>query len=274
MADRVDRKTLPDLQNKPDTRGKKIERVGISNVFIPLRLQRKDFDDRLPASVLAEVSMYVSVESEARGINMSRLMQTLMVYESQMISSKFIEQILKDMLKRSESNDGYIKIGFKYFIERLAPVSQLRGVHGYDCAFIGRIINGEYDFAIEVNVVGTNCCPCSKEISNYGAHNQRNCIRVRFTPPDINKIFWIEDMIALIEKELSCPIYPLLKREDEKFVTETAYENPKFVEDIARDVSIALDNTKIERYHVKSSADESIHHHQAEAFISKNWNLG
>lgn len=274
MASKADRKDLPDIQNTPDTRGKKIERVGISNVSIPLRLQRKNFDDKLPATVTTDVSMYVSISSEARGINMSRLMQTLMVYESQMISSKFIEHIIKDMLKanENESDDGYLKIGFKYFVERLAPVSQLRGVHGYDCAFIGRFANGVYDFAIEVNVVGTNLCPCSREISIHGAHNQRNHVRVRLSPT--KDFYWIEDIIDLVEKELSCPIYPLLKREDEKWVTETAYENPKFVEDIARDVSIELDKKEVNRYHVRSSADESIHHHQAEAFISKNWNLG
>jgi len=272
MAKKVNRESLPDIQNTPDTRGKNIERVGISNVHIPLRLHRKNFDDKLPATVTADVSMYVSVKSEDRGLNMSRLMETLMTYESQMISSKFIERIIKEMIEKNNSNDGYIKIAFKYFVERLAPVSQLRGVHGYDCAFIGRYANGKYDFAIEVNVVGTNLCPCSREISDHGAHNQRNHIRVKLSPTD--DFYWIEDIIDLVEKELSCPIYPLLKREDEKWVTETAYENPKFVEDIARDVSIALDKKGIERYHVKSSADESIHHHQAEAFISKNWNLG
>ena len=137
--------------------------------------------------------------------------------------------------------------------------------------FVGRQIGDKYTFGIEATVIGTNLCPCSKEISEYGAHNQRNHIHVKLIPNQ--QLFWLEDLITLLENQMSCPIFPLLKREDEKWVTEKAYENPKFVEDIARDTALALDELGIEQYHIRSTADESIHHHEAEAILTKDWKL-
>ena len=276
----VNRRDLPDLQNEKDVRGKHIERAGVARVQIPLKVSRKDVMDGVPQYVQATVSMYASIGAEHKGANMSRFLETLMAYENVQLTSKSLHQIIQDMLERlgSGSTDGYLKIAFRYFMPKYAPVSKSRGVQGYDVAFIGRLKDGQYDWGIEVTATGTNCCPCSKEISSPsiggrgGAHNQRNHIKVRFTPNDA--LFWIEDVIALIESQFSCPIFPLLKREDEKWVTEMAYENPKFVEDLARDVAVALDKLEIQRYKISSTADESIHHHEAEAFVSKDWILG
>lgn len=269
MADKVERDTLPDIQNEPDTRGKPISRAGVTNVQIPLKISQKD--NVIAQHVQANVSMYVSVSEKNRGANMSRFLQTLMIYESETLSSKSLEQIIEDMLMRLESKDGYISIGFKYFMSRLAPASKSRGVQGYDIAFIGKKVNDEYTFVMKVSVMGTNLCPCSKEISNWGAHNQRNTVRLCLVPTD--DFYWIEDIIDAIEGEMSSPIYPLLKREDEKYVTETAYENPKFVEDLARDIALMLDSKGIEHYHIRSTAEESIHFHNATATIKKNWVL-
>jgi len=269
MTKKVDRSSLPDIQNAEDTRGKRIERAGVTNIQIPLKLAQKN--NLISQKVQATVSMYVSVGEKNRGANMSRFLETLMVYESETLTSTALEQIIEDMLNRLESKDGYISIGFKYFMQRLAPVSKSRGVQGYDIAFIGKKVNGNYTFVMEISVMGTNCCPCSKEISQYGAHNQRNIVRVRLVPT--KNFWWIEDIVEAIEGQMSCPIFPLLKREDEKWVTETAYENPKFVEDLARDVALMLDAKNVQHYHVRSTAEESIHFHSATATISKNWVL-
>ena len=274
------RENLPDLQNEKDLRNKHIERAGVARVQIPLKVSRKDNTDGIPQYVQAMVWMYTSIGPEHKGANMSRFLETLMEYENVQLTSKSLKQIIEDMLGRlgSGSTDGYMKISFKYFLPKYAPVSHKRGVQGYDVSFIGRMKDGVYDWGIEVDAVGTNCCPCSKEISSPkiggrgGAHNQRNHIKVRLTPND--NLFWIEDIIDVIEKQFSCPIYPLLKREDEKWVTEMAYENPKFVEDLARDVAVALDELGVARYKISSTADESIHHHEAEAIVSKDWILG
>lgn len=269
MATAVNRKDLPDLQNEKDTRGKHIERVGVERIKIPLAISRKN-QDGIPSTVEAEVSMYVSIDHEIKGANMSRFLECLMSYESEIITSARVQDMVEDMLKRLESKDGYIEIKFNYFIPKLAPVSKSKGVQCYKVKFIGRSVNGKYEFAAEVNVTGTNLCPCSKEISEYGAHNQRNHIRVKLTLNN-EGLYWLEDIIDQIEGCLSCPIFPVLKREDEKWVTEKAYENPKFVEDLARDVALMLDKHDVTHYHIRSKADESIHHHEAVAYLNKDW---
>jgi len=269
MADKVDRAELPDIQNIRDTRGKFIGRAGVTNVKIPLQISQKD--NVLAQPVQANVSMYVSVSEEAKGANMSRFLETLMAYESAQMTSTGIEQIIEDMLARLESEDGYISMSFTYFMERLAPVSKSRGKQGYNVAFIGKKVAGVYTFVMEVSAMGTNLCPCSKEISKHGAHNQRNTVRLRLVPTD--DFYWIEDIVDAIESQMSSPIYPVLKREDEKFVTETAYENPKFVEDLTRDVAVMLDEKGVEHYHIRSTAEESIHFHNATATIKKEWVL-
>lgn len=272
MAEKVGRNTLPDIQNTIDKRGKAIERVGVEHVIVPLKIRRKDIDDHLPTTVQADVAMYIGIGQDIMGANMSRFIQTLMLYDSQILSSSSLRSILKTMLEKLEAVDGYVKLSFKYFVERFAPVSKTRAVQGYDCAFIGKIDSkGNYTFVTEVNVIGTTLCPCSKEISNYGAHNQRNRTRVQLVSTE--DFYWLEDIIDLIESQYSSPVFPVLKREDEKWVTETAYEHPKFVEDISRDVAIALDAKNIVHYHIRTSADESIHLHQAVAILSKDWIL-
>lgn len=285
MAKRADRNTLPDLQNTADKREKQIERAGVENIKIPLKVRRKDPTDGLNETVQATVSMYTSIDAQTKGANMSRYLETLMYYQSDTLSADNLQEIVGTMLQKLGSSDGYMRIAFEYPVIRYAPVSNRRGVQYYEVAFIGRVLYNKYsplqsqkgkynyDFVMEVNVAGTNLCPCSKEVSEYGAHNQRNHVRVRFVPAGTG-LWWIEDVIDTIEREMSCPIFPLLKREDEKWVTETAYENPKFVEDLVRDVAIALDNHGITQYTVKSCAEESIHHHSAVAVIKRNWIKG
>lgn len=275
----VKREDLPDLQNTKDARGLGINRAGTRNVKIPLKIARKQ-NDGIPETVYASVDMFSSVGPEHKGANMSRFVETLMDYEESTLTLKALRGIITDMLQRlgSGANDGYLKVEFDYYMPRLAPVSKKRGVQAYRCSFIGQLKDDTYTCGMTVTATGTNACPCSKEISSPkiggkgGAHNQRNHIEVRFVPTD--NFYWIEDVVDLIESQFSCPIYPLLKREDEKWVTEMAYENPKFVEDLVRDVVVELKKRGITQYWVKSSADESIHHHQAEAYLQNDWNLG
>ena len=271
MATAAKRQDLADLQNSKDIRGKHIERVGIERVKLPIAINRKK-PDGVATVVMAYVSMYISIDSEITGANMSRFMECISSYESVMLTSEHLKVIVEDMLERLQSKDGYIEIRFNYFVPRLAPVSKTRSVQGYEVSFIGREKDGKYDFVTEVTVIGTNLCPCSKEISEYGAHNQRCHIRAQLVPN--SELYWIEDIIDTIESCVSCPIFPVLKREDEKWVTEKAYENPKFVEDLARDVALAFDAKGVTSYTIKCTADESIHHHEAVAYINRNWILG
>ena len=270
MPTAVNRCDLPDAQNSKDTRNKRIERVGVQRVKVPLTIKRKE-QDGISEVVNAEVAMYVSVAADITGSNMSRFNECLMSYTTETISGDCLEKIIKDMLNRLKSDDGYISIKFNYFLPRFAPVSKTKGMQGYNIEFIGKMVDNKYDFIVKVAVIGTTLCACSKQISDYGAHNQRNCTTVQLVLND--SLYWVEDIIEGIENCMSCPIFPVLKREDEKWVTEQAYENPKFVEDMVRDVAIMLDEHGIEHYHIKSAADESIHHHEAVAFLSKDWIL-
>ena len=181
-----------------------------------------------------------------------------------------IEQVthptMTGIIKRLEAKSGELEFRFKYFIEKQSPVTALSSPMSYDCIFKGQIDNDGYKFILGVEVPVTTLCPCSKEISDNGAHNQRAFIRVRVSY-DEDKHIWIEDLVDMVESCASCPVYPLLKREDEKFVTEKAYSNPKFVEDVLRDVVVKLRQDKIiTEFEVECEAFESIHNHSAWAY--------
>jgi len=170
----------------------------------------------------------------------------------------------------NDTSDAYAEINFKYFLEKTSPVTKEPSVMAYDCSFIGHIdSNNKFTFHLRVQVVGTSNCPCSKAISKYGSHGQRSVVTVTIETKR-KRVMWIEDLIRIIESQTSCEVYPVLKRPDEKYVTEKAYEHPKFVEDIARDVATALQNTKaLKWYKVKVENEESIHMHNAVSYITR-----
>lgn len=194
---------------------------------------------------------------------MSRFIEVLTEWGQRNLLGVDIKGCLIDVMERLNASSAYLKFEFKYFIDKKAPVSKLTSPMGYECSFEGIMEEDDYRFILGVQVPLTTLCPCSKEISEYGAHNQRTLVKVRISY-DPDSIIWIEDLIELIESCGSSPVYPLLKREDEKYVTERAYENPKFVEDVLRDVISELRNSNdVHWFKVDCEAFESIHNHSA-----------
>jgi GTP cyclohydrolase I len=172
------------------------------------------------------------------------------------------------MVERLEAESGYIEMSFPYFINKTAPISGVQSLMDYDVTLIGAIENGKYVHTTKVVVPVTSLCPCSKKISDYGAHNQRSHVTISART---NDFMWIEDIVAIAENQASCELYGLLKRPDEKYVTERAYDNPKFVEDMVRDVAAAIDREpRIDSYIVESENFESIHNHSAYALIERD----
>lgn len=259
---------IKDVQNQKDLRNIPIQKVGVNDVQIPLRIERKTKDNRTELeTVFAKAKMSVSLTSEFKGTHMSRFIEILNKYKQENLLTSTIEKILFDMKQKLDASSSYLKFSFKYFIKKQAPVSKLESLMCYDCAFEGELDdNCDFRFYLIAKVPITTLCPCSKEISKYGAHNQRAIVttKISYKP---NEHIWLEDLIEMVESCASSEIYPLLKREDEKYVTEYAYENPKFVEDVIRDVVMKLnENPKITFYEVETEAFESIHSHNAWAY--------
>ena len=259
---------IKDVQNQKDSRNIPIQKVGVKDVEIPLKIERKTKDNKVELEVVyAKAKMSVSLPSHFKGTHMSRFIEILNKYQKESLPSSNIEKVLFDMKNKLDATNAYLKFSFKYFIKKQAPKSKLESLMCYDCAFEGEIDdNCNYKFYLITHVPITTLCPCSKEISQYGAHNQRALLKIKISY-DNDKHIWLEDLIALAESCASSEIYPLLKRQDEKFVTERAYENPKFVEDVIREIVSKLnENEIINFYEVEMEAFESIHAHNAWAY--------
>jgi len=265
---------MKDVQSQKDLRNISIQKVGVKDVEIPLKIERKTGEKTSELIVVhAKAKMSVGLGSEFRGTHMSRFMEILNAHNSESLLTSNIEHILADMKNKLDAQYAYLKFDFEYFIEKSAPVSKLKSLMSYDCAFEGELDeNCNFKFYLIAKVPITTLCPCSKEISDYGAHNQRAIIKIKIGY-DTNNHIWLEDLIAMAESCSSCQIYPLLKREDEKYVTECAYQNPKFVEDVIRDIVLKIkENPKINFYEVEVEAQESIHKHNAWAYIKSKAN--
>lgn len=255
---------IADVQSTPDTRHIAIDRVGIKAIRHPVKVADKDGGVQ---HTVAAFNMYVDLPHNFKGTHMSRFVEILNSHERE-ISVKSFESILWAMVKKLESKSGHIEMTFPYFINKSAPVSGVRSLLDYEVTFIGEIKKGHYEFTMKVVVPVTSLCPCSKKISDYGAHNQRSHISISVRT---NSFVWIEDMVRIAEDHASCELYGLLKRPDEKYVTEKAYDNPKFVEDLVRDVAAALNrDSRIDAYVVESENFESIHNHSAYALIERD----
>jgi len=215
--------------------------------------------------------MYVGLPHNFKGTHMSRFVEILNGHERE-ISVENFPTMLQEMVERLEAKTGHIEMNFPYFINKAAPVSGVQSLLDYDVTFIGDICDDKIVTTLKVVVPVTSLCPCSKKISDYGAHNQRSHVTVTAR---INDFVWIEEIVQLVEQEASCELYGLLKRPDEKFVTERAYDNPKFVEDMVRDVAARLNaEPRISAYVVESENFESIHNHSAYALIEKDKTQG
>lgn len=253
---------MKDVQSEKDIRGKDIDKVGIKGLKYPIVLLDKNNKTQ---HTIAEIDMYVFLPKDYRGTHMSRFIEVINQHRKE-ISIENLETILRNLKKKLNSKKAEISLKFPYFIEKKSPVSQNYGMNYYNIIF-DATCEDKYDFVLTVSAMGMSLCPCSKEISKYNAHNQRVVVSVSLK---MSGIVWIEEVVEIIEKNVSSPVFVLLKREDEKFVTEKSYENPKFVEDIVRDIAIELDkNNKVIWYGVEAESYESIHPFNAYAYIEK-----
>lgn len=255
---------MEDVQSKLDHRGISIQRVGVSQIRLPVQVETKEKSFQ---SVLATIRMTVDLPQEYKGTHMSRFLEIMHPWSDKTLSSRSVSEILTEMREKLQAETAHFEMDFEYFIDKVAPVSKSKSLLGIRCRFEGTLNSEREDFILQVAVPVTSLCPCSKEISQYGAHNQRSEIRVRVRYDHQDRYFWIEDLVALLEAQASSPVYPILKRDDEKFVTEKAYENPKFVEDMVRDVVLALRaQPGVVWFQAECENFESIHNHNAYAF--------
>ncbi len=254
---------LRDIQNLKDNRNVDIQKVGIKHLELPLIVQRKNSSNQV---VSAKAKVSVSLPRDYKGTHMSRFVEVLTEWRNKNLLGVDIKGCLEKIIHNLEAETGELEFKFKYFIDKKSPVTGLLAPMSYNCSFQGRIEDGNYKFILGVVVPVTTLCPCSKEISENGAHNQRAFISVKISYDETEQV-WLEDLIELVEACASCPVYPLLKREDEKFVTEKAWENPRFVEDVLREVVVKLRNHPVvNEFEVDCEAFESIHNHSAWAF--------
>lgn len=254
------RQQMPDLQQSPDERRIAIDKVGVKDIRYPIVVQDKYRERQY---TVARVNMYVDLPAHFKGTHMSRFIEVLNLYHGE-ISVENIETILTEMKKRLGADRAHLELDFPYFIEKRAPVSGARGLLEYQCRMVGTLAD-QFDFMLEARVPVTSLCPCSKEISERGAHNQRSLVTVRVR---YSEHIWLEDLIAWVEECASCEVFALLKREDEKAVTERAYDNPMFVEDMVRAVTEKLAAQKrIRWFSIQCENFESIHNHSAYAMV-------
>ncbi|HOJ93134.1 MAG TPA: GTP cyclohydrolase FolE2 [Dictyoglomaceae bacterium] len=252
---------LKDIQSEKDERNIPLKRVGIKGLEWPIKVldQAKGYQH-----TVAEMSLSVDLKHDLRATHMSRFIEVL--NELDILSPKALEDILLKLKKKLQAERSHINMVFPYFIWKAAPVSKSISPNKID-GIIDAELAEKLDMKIGVRVPVHTLCPCSKEISEVGAHNQRAIVEIFVKS---KKMIWFETLVEISEKSASAPIYALLKRPDEKFITETAYNNPKFVEDIVRDIVLQLDSNKyIEWYRVEVTSFESIHNHEAFACVEK-----
>ncbi|MDN5864566.1 MAG: GTP cyclohydrolase FolE2 [Gammaproteobacteria bacterium] len=252
---------IEDVQSLGDERRLAIESVGISGLRHPIEVRDRD----TVQSTIATVRLAVELPAERRGTHMSRFIGLLMEQRDP-LSATVLPTFMAGMAARLEAHGGEARFDFPWFVEKHAPVSELASFLDYDVSLSARLAGGECTVATEVAVPVTSLCPCSKKISRYGAHNQRSRIRVQVENAEE---FALGELIALIEAQASAPLYGMLKREDEKFLTERAYDNPKFAEDTVRDVALACKRDgRFGTFRIEAENFESIHNHSAFALIT------
>lgn len=255
--------TLPDVQNSADTRAIAINKVGIKDIRHPVQV--KDRAGQVQHTI-ANFNMYVDLPHNFKGTHMSRFVEILNNQAWEITVDSF-KTMLTEMTNLLDAEVGHIEMSFHFFINKTAPASGVKSLLDYQVSFIGEHKNGDNKINIKVVVPVTSLCPCSKKIAERGAHNQRSHVTVNI---ETEHFIWVEEIIELVEAQASCELYGLLKRPDEKIVTERAYDNPKFVEDMVRDIAHQLNiDERILSYTVESENFESIHNHSAYALIEK-----
>lgn len=255
-----------DIQNETPRQTLDIDKVGVRNIEYPISVMDKT---KQVQPTIAQVSMYVNLPGILRGTHMSRFFSILNKHRG-LITQQILKSILHEMMETLEAKSSHIEIRFPYFIEKPAPVSGNKSIMNYHCGFFARMTSEQdFDQYFEVHVPVLNLCPCSKEISRVGAHNQRSIVTVRICS---KRLVWMEDIVELVEESASSPLYSLLKREDEKYITEHSYEKPRFVEDVVREIAYRLNRLpRLNWYEVESENFESIHNHNVYAYIRKQF---
>ncbi len=258
------RNPMIDVQSLTDHRNINVDKVGVKDIRYPITVMDKNCGVQ---NTVASINMYVNLPREFKGTHMSRFIEILNEFHGRLDIREF-STVLEAMQERLQAQSAHFELSFPYFMKKLSPVTEAAGLMEYGCRVTGSLDhrNG-YDLILEVNVPISTVCPCSKEISQHGAHNQRGMVRlaVRF-----RRFIWIEDLVRLVEGAASCEVYSVLKRPDEKFVTEQAYQNPKFVEDVVRDIAQQLkQDNNVLWFMVDVENFESIHNHSAYACIER-----
>lgn len=259
---------MEDIQSRQDERGIDIDQVGVSGVCYPITVLDRE---RGQQHTIAQVSMAVNLPRHFKGTHMSRFIEVLSAHRGEM-TMHTLPAILAELKLRLRAESARMEVHFPYFVERVAPVSGARALMDYKCWFIGEANSISNDFVLGVRVPVTSLCPCSKAISDYGAHNQRGYVTIELrTQPGADgdpTVVWIEELVDVAERSGSAPVYPLLKRVDERYVTMQAYDNPAFVEDVVRNVAIQLQaDQRIAWFSVHAANEESIHNHRAYACV-------
>lgn len=259
-----DQGVIPDIQSSTDKRKIAIDKVGVKAIRHPVRVAERGGGVQ---HTIAMFNMYVGLPHQFKGTHMSRFLEILNAYERE-ISVESFKVMLEDVVGRLEAESGVIEMTFPYFINKSAPISKVLSLMDYEVTFVGEIKSGKRIFNMKVVVPVTSLCPCSKNISEYGAHNQRSHVTISARTKEF---VWIEELVEYAEKHASSQLYGLLKRPDEKYVTEYAYDHPKFVEDMVRDIAAELNRDKrIDQYVVESENFESIHNHSAYALVERD----
>jgi GTP cyclohydrolase I len=255
--------SVEDVQARADTRRLPINRVGIKDIRHPVRVKDRSSGEQ---HTIATFNMYVNLPHNFKGTHMSRFVEVL--HCEREISVDSFQQMLAEMTERLDAEAGHIEMSFPFFVMKRAPVTGVESFMDYQASLIGEIKKEKVNLWIKVVVPVTTLCPCSKNISEYGAHNQRSHITIRTR---LREHLWLEDLIRIAEREASCELWGILKRPDEKYVTERAYDNPKFVEDVVRDIALQLnEEPRVAAYVIESENFESIHNHNAYALIERD----
>jgi GTP cyclohydrolase IB len=253
---------MKDVQSEADNREIVLDRVGVNGVHYPITVMDRTNKTQ---KTYGKINLYVELPKEFRGTHMSRFIEILNKYRND-VSLRTLDEILNDTKLELDAGLAHIEIEFPYFINKTSPVTKIDSFMDYNCKLIATK-NDKFDFILEVDVPIHLLCPCSKEISQFSAHNQRGIAKISIR---MKKLVWIEELVDIGEKSASAPLYTLLKREDEKYITEQAYQKPRFVEDIARNIALELDkDERITYYHIEVISMESIHNHDAYACLSR-----
>ena len=253
---------MVDIQAMKDDRRVPIQKVGVKGARYPITLLDRS---RGKQHTTATVNLFADLPHDFKGTHMSRFIEVFETYRSDLTMPRFLS-MLEEIRTSLEARRAYAELRFPYFIEKKAPVSGQAATMSYDCAYMGKVWEGGSEYDVSVSVPVQTVCPCSKAISDYGAHNQRGIVTLTVA---LGPFFWIEDLVALVEDSASSGLYTLLKREDEKYITEKAYDNPRFVEDMVREVYCKVAALgKFPSYSVEAENFESIHNHSAYAFVT------